>query len=240
MSALHLPSFRLPFGEPVDVRFSSWEPACIHLCDHALTPPEMYAWALLIPDLRELCVAGRARFRVGREIFVTEGAGIQDLFDDWFSVIERSVGDAAHLGWVFDDGGDKLYFGPEGLLVVVGPGGHLRSAYFPLPFVSVFPGEPESGDASVGKRRMNPFPREGRWTAQEDSHFWQPGMDSEAEERARFRLFRRTAGSVRTRLIESLSRGGGAESEALSRFRRVCRHRDLWRQLVPHSREEAP
>ena len=62
--------------------FDTWELACDHLQSHLLTEPECRAWALVIPEIRDLVESrNRNRWAYSQKAKQTEGGAAQKLYD---------------------------------------------------------------------------------------------------------------------------------------------------------------
>ncbi len=112
--------------------FADWEKAILHLCKHVLSAPECHGWALLMRRYRSIINPDdvEGMFAFGKEAHATCGVSAQELFDEYAKEVEKTVVDAAILGWRNRRGHVLVGLGSSGVLVVI-ENGVLKTAFFP-------------------------------------------------------------------------------------------------------------
>ena len=127
--------------------FSWWKPALVHICDHLLTRPEIWTWALYI-DFNPKIVDIKADYadfdrrrefakRLWQENQTAEEQGeAQRLYDEYVKEIGTSLEEANARGWYWywHDGRIRQYsgLGMSGLKIGWTPKS-ITTAYFALP-----------------------------------------------------------------------------------------------------------
>ncbi len=81
--------------------FDTWELACDHLQSHLLTEPECRAWALVIPEIRNLVELEEpeSRWAYSQKAKQTEGGAAQKLYDAFSQSVRTAAGEAHRLKW---------------------------------------------------------------------------------------------------------------------------------------------
>ena len=81
--------------------FDTWELACDHLQSHLLTEPECRAWALVIPEIRDLVELEEpeSRWAYSQKAKQTEGGAAQKLYDAFSQSVRTAAGEAHRLKW---------------------------------------------------------------------------------------------------------------------------------------------
>jgi hypothetical protein len=81
--------------------FDTWELACDHLQSHLLTEPECRAWALVIPEIRDLVELEEpeSRWAYYQRAKLTEGGAAQKLYDAFSQSVRTAAGEAHRLRW---------------------------------------------------------------------------------------------------------------------------------------------
>jgi hypothetical protein len=235
--------------------FRDWKSACAHLCDHVLTRPEADGWALLLSAYEECLHVADAdsRYRLAKEIWKTQGAAGQRLYDEYAEAIARALDSAEREGWVWSNdvrSGDRKAFGLSGIIVVFSEA-FVRSAMLPGQAISARVVQARNSGPSYEARRLNPLPREAPVRNGDTSRLpplahgmrrlWaRAGHEArEARDRfeglttdlKRFRLFRKCAQFVRSELFSAYNRSDGRGEPAES-LRQAIKEFDVWLALV--------
>lgn len=250
-------------GSATVVRFADRDRALEHLCDHVLTAPECEAWARILPEfVAWLLTDSERRFKLARQIWrqPSPPEEVELLLAAYLEEIQLAIEQAQALGWWWPSGEDRVYFGLNGLRVVVGKD-VVRSAYLPgfgdALSTAAARQEALSAEQRRARRRHDPLPRErgsrqgqpeeqgararrcersARTRGHESSRAVRlqagtPPREGSTELQARFLIYRRAAQRVRTELVAVLRRSPDGEQGA-SLLRATIRSLEVWQQLV--------
>ncbi len=195
--------------------YRDWIPASRHLCDHLLTSPECYAWAILNPEIEEIVdpESDVSRFRLAKQIWKDEGESGQALYDIYADEVEKELNDAFQLNWKADAKNKViLAMGTSGILVVLKTGNvrvvktaFIAGAGMPAMYRFQYP-------ESIANRRANPIPRETsriksaqckKKNRKNSSAFHQDNLSH--EERVYLRLFKKSHRFVRKCRVDSVN-----------------------------------
>jgi len=213
--------------------FRDWQSACAHICDHLLTPPEAFCWAVLVLDeIREL-VTGDGAFRLGRSMWRDEGESAQELYDLYASAIEDALRFAERMGWVWQE----PFYGDEP------PANRPRKALGIFGVVVVFDSQTVKSARIEGKgsaeqiekgrrvsfeeRRTNPLPRVTKKATEKVPRY--PETEAEREYYL-FKMFKDTARRVRKEMKTAYYKNGGNHS-ILHDLKKAIPSFEAWRKL---------
>lgn len=120
-----LEACRVPF-------FRDWLRAFCHLRDHLLTDPEGRAWAVVIPEYRNLVDPEdpEACYRYVEAARTSQGVSAQPLYDLYCQAAALDAQDAAQLGWVDTSEGVTVSVGTSGIGILI-KGAVVRTAFLP-------------------------------------------------------------------------------------------------------------